>query len=334
MLMVVILHVLGQGGVLAVQVAGSPGYWCTWFLELLCYCAVDCFGLISGYVGFRRAFRWERGAAVWAQVAFYSLGITLLFKVLHPELVGVRYIFRALLPALTQKYWYFTAYFGLMFFIPYLNILMGALTQGQSKRLLLALMGVLSLLPVVSNRDLFFTKVGYSFVWLAALYLMGACLGKLEDVWRPAPWQCLGGYVLCVLLALGGKGIPRLNVTILGRPLSEDIWVNYTAPTILCAAILLLLFCVQLPVGRGLGRVISLLSPLSFGVYLLHTHPLVWDHVLTGRFSACGGLPPLVCVGAVLLIALGIFTLGVGVDFLRRHLFSLGRKIAAGWGLS
>lgn len=49
MLMVVTLHVLGHGGVL--KIAESEKYWIVWFLEISAYCAVNCYALISGYVG-------------------------------------------------------------------------------------------------------------------------------------------------------------------------------------------------------------------------------------------------------------------------------------------
>ena len=48
MLGVVALHVLGRGGVLA-NAAGKK-YAVCWFLECLAFCAVNCYGIISGYV--------------------------------------------------------------------------------------------------------------------------------------------------------------------------------------------------------------------------------------------------------------------------------------------
>lgn len=50
MFMVVILHVLGQGGVLA-KTAGLKNH-IAWLLETGAYCAVDCFAIISGFVSY------------------------------------------------------------------------------------------------------------------------------------------------------------------------------------------------------------------------------------------------------------------------------------------
>ena len=42
------------------------------------YCAVDCYGLISGYVGVNGKFRPARLLELWLQVFFYSFGLSLI----------------------------------------------------------------------------------------------------------------------------------------------------------------------------------------------------------------------------------------------------------------
>lgn len=51
MFMIVILHILGNGGILASVQIGSSNYHLAWILEIASYCAVNCYALISGYVG-------------------------------------------------------------------------------------------------------------------------------------------------------------------------------------------------------------------------------------------------------------------------------------------
>ena len=58
MLMVVVLHVLGQGGVLKTSTPLSIGYSVAWILEIAAYCAVNCYALISGYVGVNSKFKY------------------------------------------------------------------------------------------------------------------------------------------------------------------------------------------------------------------------------------------------------------------------------------
>ena len=49
-ILVVLLHVLGQGGILQNSSQNSAVHWVAWFLEIFAYCAVNCFALISGYI--------------------------------------------------------------------------------------------------------------------------------------------------------------------------------------------------------------------------------------------------------------------------------------------
>ena len=59
MFMVVLLHVLGRGGVLQATKNLSINYGVSWFLEIAAYCAVNCYAIISGYVGYGRKIKYS-----------------------------------------------------------------------------------------------------------------------------------------------------------------------------------------------------------------------------------------------------------------------------------
>lgn len=54
MMMIPLLHVLGHGGILGTLTPLETHYEIAWFLEIACYCAVNVYALISGYVGYGR----------------------------------------------------------------------------------------------------------------------------------------------------------------------------------------------------------------------------------------------------------------------------------------
>lgn len=58
MFMVSVLHVLGQGSVLSASGKIPLNYAFAWFLEISAYCAVNCYALISGYVGVKSRFKY------------------------------------------------------------------------------------------------------------------------------------------------------------------------------------------------------------------------------------------------------------------------------------
>ncbi len=314
MLMVVVLHVLGQGGVLADLPQGTFRWALGWGLESACYCAVNCFGMVSGYVAHSRKLSLRRCVELWAQVAFSSAGITLLFKLLLPGSTSFRSVLAACFPVMRQQYWYFTAYFALQFFAPYLTILLESLSQTQIKQLLSAVLGVFCLLPLIAGRDLFFLKAGYSTLWLCLLFLIGGCLRFLGEERPSRPGRYFAGYLLCVLLTVLARLLP-------GFP-RGGLFLSYTSPTVLGAALCLVLAFRSLSI-RSPGALgwIARLSPLSFGVYLIHTHPSVWNLLLAGLFRGYALLPAPALLPVVLLTAAGIFLVCAGADALRARLF-------------
>ena len=54
MVMIQILHILGNGGILNASIGAPVRNNVAWFLEIASYCAVNCYALISGYVGYGR----------------------------------------------------------------------------------------------------------------------------------------------------------------------------------------------------------------------------------------------------------------------------------------
>ena len=63
---------LGQGGILALLNRVILGFSIAWFLETAAFGAVDCFALISGYVGYHSNFRYEKRSAPLVSDHFFT----------------------------------------------------------------------------------------------------------------------------------------------------------------------------------------------------------------------------------------------------------------------
>ena len=107
MFYVVILHSLGEGGVL-----GGDGLnrALSYGMETLAYCAVDCFALISGYVAFRQdreaRYRFSGYINLYLQVVFYILLITSLYWAIGSDCVERSMFLHAFRPVYYVEYWY------------------------------------------------------------------------------------------------------------------------------------------------------------------------------------------------------------------------------------
>lgn len=325
MWMVVILHILNKGGALGASAPLSAGRETALLLDMAAYCAVDCYGMISGYVGAGHRFRYSGAVALWLRTAFYTLLITAAFAVFLPGSVNGDRVLRAFFPVLFRQYWYVTAYFGMCLFIPFFNLLLERLTRRQAKVLALSLVLIFSLLPTLRQGDVFLTDNGYSVLWLSCLYLLGGIL-RLHG--RPArkPVRWAAVYGLCVLatwlVKLAGD---RLWMSRTGQLCDRVLLTAYTSPTILLATAALVLCFTGLRIGPGFGSFIEKASPLAFSVYLIHAHPLIWEHWLAGRFAFLADKPPMLLALGVLGGAFGIYAVCSLADILRAWLFRLLR---------
>lgn len=334
MFMVVILHVLGNGGVLWSTVPYTMNYNLVWLLEILAYCSVNCYALITGYVSTDTKFKYSRIISLWLQVAFYTVTITLLFGIFVPSSVGKSEVISAVLPMMTEQYWYFTAYFGLFFFIPFLNELMNKLSKEQLKKLIITIIIVLSLIPTFSIGNLFNTPIdlfntgeGYSMLWLMALYIVGGYFKKhgFPQLKKHNPFGLY--YLLCVIVAWVGKLVSeRFAVKYLGQAYFANAFIGYTSPFIFFSALFLFLYFAQCKIkGEVIKKAILLLGPASFGVYLIHVQPLVWDHIISNRFAPYSNFPGAKLVIYVLITAALIYISCSMIDLLRIQLFKLLR---------
>ncbi len=319
MFMVCMLHVIGGGGILNAAVPQSVNYHLAWFLESLTFCAVNCYALISGYVCLNARHKYAGIVNLWLQVAFYSVLITFLCGKLHPEWLSAEVWKKAFFPMTMGQYWYFTAYFLLFFGMPILNGGIKALSKKKLRTLLVVGGIVLTCLPRVFARDTFGTADGYSALWLAYLYVFGGYI-KLHGIEKQAKSPiCLLIFLLAVAASWGVKILMETMV----RAEWSMAFISYMSPTMVVAAVALFLCFakMQIKVGR---RLIAFFAPLSFSVFLIHTHPLVFSNYLWGAFAFLAEKPWYVMFGGILAGALGIHLCCSMIDLPRHLLFKFG----------
>ena len=170
MYFVCVLHVLGYGGVLESASYLSVHYYAAWFLEISAYCAVNCFGLISGFVGISSKYKISRILYLWLHVFFYSFVVTIIFYLVKPSTVSA--FWQAFFPVTFNAWWYFTAYFCLFLFSPILKYAIQNIPKTIMNWSILILVVIVSIFSRL-NENLFTLSSGYAALWLMLLYLMG-----------------------------------------------------------------------------------------------------------------------------------------------------------------
>lgn len=310
MLMIVLLHVLGKGGVLTAPDAACVNKTGFWLLETLSIVAVDCYVLLSGYFQCRSTFRLGKYLRLWSQVLFYSVTLTLLCAAFSGDGFSERQFYASLFPVVTTRYWYVTAYFGLYILSPGLNFLLRNAPQRFLANALLTLFLLFSLWSWVV--DPFYVVSGYSLLWFCMLYLTAGYIRLYGSAQRPAR-RCLGIYLLlsAVTFALHAW-TPRISGDML----------CYNAPLVFLAATALFLGFRRLTIPDRWRPLVLRLSGLTFGVYLIHEHPqfktvLYTAFDLPDSASSPWGIPYVLGCAALIYGACS------AVEFLRSGAFRL-----------
>lgn len=315
MFFVIILHLVGVGGICGNAPLLSANFIISQFFRTATYCAVNVYALISGFVGWNRTPKLSSLLNLWLKVICFCVGITVFTQFRAPELVGWAHLWKALTPVKDGMFWYFSAYVVLFFFIPLLN---HAVRHVPPKEAALSMAGI-ALLVLSLNKSQLYTTFqlggGYSSLWLMILYLAGGLMGRYELHRKLSKKQWAGVYLLSVLASL----LPRLVLLMLKpeywTPANQNMMVQYISPTIVLSAVALVGLFSQLELpGFGM-KLVSKLSPHAFGVYLFHTHSLIFQTDIVGQFARLGTAPLYELLGVLLGAALLIYMVGTALDW-------------------
>lgn len=318
MLMIVGLHVIENGGILdnvqSLTIKGEV----IWFLEIACFCSVNCFALVSGYVGYKTQHKWKNLVSLCAQTVFYCVLFTAIYvgvTLYNKETLDLSFALKSLIPQAFTRYWYFSAYFCLYFFMPILDRIIDMPKPFLKRAALVVIFvfcGITQIIDKVSS-----LSDGYSFLWLAVLYVVGGYFAKYN------PWSKLSfgmnvlGYLSCVSVTLASK-ILIGSMTNSGY---SKILISYTSPTILFAALFLLNSFAHLKINEKYRKTVLLFSSASFGVYLIHCQPFVFDKILADLFGNVVNYNVISAVLAIIGITLAIYLLCTAIDYARKYVF-------------
>lgn len=290
----------------------------------LVFCAVNCFGLLSGYLGYREeknSLRLSSLLLLWLQFLFYRV-----FFLLLPSLLGLAdpvSLADIFLPVTRRVNWYMTAYFEMMLFAPVMNLVIRHNSRNANAIMCLALFAVSvfsTALRAVMDCDPFLLGEGYNWMWLAFLYFWGASVKK-HGWFRGVSAAKLRLLLLASLLLTAGWrwGMPTFFSPDGFPGNTGKVFYCYPSPTVVIAAFCLLLLHERMKANARMGAWIGKLSSAALGVFLLHT--TVWNWLIAPNAALLSPLPQGWAWLNVLVSAAVITALCIPVDLARGWLF-------------
>lgn len=284
MMGVVILHSGSHGGLSSIFALTSPAGLFIRLITICCSVSVNVFVLISAYFLSSQLFRLSRIIKLLIEVLFYVV-LVVMINVLHGEHLSVKDYLYLFLPVSYGTYWFLTAYIGMVLASPLLNQFFKNISKGMH----LCILVVMILLTCVArdvfvNSDPWLMNRGYSLLWFIELYGIAYYLRFHLDGRAVKHPFCL--YLISCLIMMGIWAAMTLLGGKIGLVREFDLdtyYIRYNSSITLLASVLLFLAFLRSNISNQAAcKAISFLSPLTFGVYLLHDNPYMRNIVWSG----------------------------------------------------
>ena len=337
MMMVVVLHYLGKGGLLADLTGESLNApeLAAWLLEAFCIVAVNVYMFLSGYFLSGSSFRLSRLIQLWMQVWLYSVALGLagaLSGVMRDAEFDLHYLLALIFPILMGHYWFMTAYVFLYLMLPLAGMAVERMTKRQLQvtlgLLLLAFCVIKSVLPL----RLEMAGQGYDCLWYLCVFLTAAYVRKFGISVLDRKWTGAILYVGGCLGVFAGTLALRqvyLRTGSLERMLTMFLEYNHVLPFLAAVGLFGIFRKVQVK-GKA-AAAINRIAPYTLGVYLLHENfglRYSWQDWLGADRAALamaeGGWSGVVSLLFWTLAAVAaVFLCGILADMARRWIFHL-----------
>lgn len=242
---------------------------------------VNLFVLISGYflcksekINLLKIFKLE------ICVIFYSVLIGLLFFCFQPDKESLRELLQEFTPIRSQRYGFYTTYFAMILFSPFLNKLVYYFKKDELKRLLLLILIIWVVIPVIPT---FYAIRMSELGWFFFLYLSAAYIRLYgNDLCMCAKKYFLisiGCYALVLLSVLMFDFLGARNM-IFQKKFTYFLPMN----SILIFSASIMLFIVFTKLNINNNKFINIISSATFGIYLIHENHLLRHFIWVDLF--------------------------------------------------
>ena len=283
-LFIMILHINRKG---LLNTDDNTVYYVVKSLDLICFCAVNIYGIITGYLSYSSyekkkddKYNFKKLVYLWLIVFTYGFITYMVFFICGWCKINPKNVVTMFLPVTTNKIWYFTQYFILFFFMPFINIFV---YKTDNKKLFTTLISIFIFIvcyqTFVSNVYVGFAYLnnGYSAWWLFILYYIGACMKKLKLFDKVPSWKLILVLVITYIVSIVWSILMPEYYEKLG-----GFMYTYHSPNIVIEAIIYVqLFSRVTFKSDTIKTLLPKLSVACFGAYVMHVHALLWENTKT-----------------------------------------------------
>lgn len=325
--MIIILHYLDRGGILAPygEDASVLNY-TAWLIEAFCMVSVNCYVLISGYFLAESGWKPGRVVSLTVQVLFYSLIIPAVMFCLglisSPQLSLYDWL-TFVFPFQNEHYWFAAHYLIMYLFAP----ILAAGVRKSDKKTLQTVIALLILFFSVAKTLIPFNLVldtdGYHYGWFLCLFLVGAYIRiygipKLDKGQNGAVLyggMCILNWAISVFCGVMERRTGSLSHY-------ADMPYTYNYFFVFVGSLGMFYWFKNLHIKEDKAAdLIRRLAPYTFGIYLIHAHILVG-----GRWMYLLGVEKVrgtwLFIPHMIACVLVVYAVGTLIDFVRAYIFA------------
>lgn len=305
-------------------------------LHILLFWHNNGYALISGVIGVR-TIKYSNLLYLWLCVFFYTIGIGFYFQKFKHVNINIKNKYKEYFPMIYEKYWYFTAYFGMFLYLPAINKGIIYLNKSQFKLMVLSSLGILVFWREYMNpeRDVFKTHKGYSTLWLLTFYITGAYIGKYR-----IEYSGKKKFIFCIICLFiyfslsifyykinfepfDINGYYKRKIILKLKSLLTDYYDSILKITL---SISISLFFLQIKYNKYLAKIICFIGPRTFAIYLIHANSYINHDIISNLFKDAPTDLSLISVYKLVMVTcLTIFVICIIIDYLRDLLFKILR---------
>lgn len=245
--------------------------------------AINAFVMISGYFMCTSKLTIKRFSKVYLEVKFYAIVLFAVFLILGYEALSFKRLFDLVFGVIRGINGGFTSSFiAFYLFIPFYNLLIGAMNKKQHLSLIIALVCLFSV-----GATIFASPYVYSeFTWFIVLYFIAAYIRLYPEKWMNNNKICapvLAGLILCVyafvvLVDFVGSKFGFTSITYLSSDSNK----------ILAMLIGVFAFLTFKNLNIKNSKFINTVASTTFGVFLIHSgsdaaRKLIWFDIFDMR---------------------------------------------------
>lgn len=324
--MVIILHFMNNSQLNDVLDMYSVNGYVYSFIQGLCYTADNLFVLLSGYFLVNSKFKIRKVVDLWLQVFFYSVVFYFALAGFGLAEFSLKTLYYAVTPVYSKAYWFFSCYIVLYLVSPLINAVIKNISKNVHLISVVVGFVLFSVLDsVLFSKDPFYICGGKSLTWFVYLYIVAAYIRLYVTKIPKKIYLGVGAVLLSVVTAAAYYGymflIGKTGATFINP---QNIRSLCSVPVFLSSVFIFLMFKGVNIKGRLVSKVLVFLSPLTFGVYLIHDNStlkeLLWGVISPEKYADDTFLWLY-----MLAIVPAIYIVCAVMEFLRQKLFSVTR---------